>query len=314
MKDKNSLSFWEHLEGLRFVLIRSFCLILIGSLISLGFYEQTFSFLKKPLENLQKQGLNEGIVHYSLERERYVNQGEEKTFYFPDLEDLNIKTDLSLGATSFGEGKFHLLNGAFLDFERVGNRSPLFILSPLEGLSVAFKTSLFLGFLGTSPLIFFMVFNFLRPAMRQKEKKLIFPFLFLSLCFLCMGLYVGFFFTTPLANYFLYNFNQSIATNFWTLDSYLSYSLFILISHALAFESAVLLFFLVHIGVITAEQMSSKRRFIYVLSFVFGAILTPPDVFTQIIMASLLISFYEMGIFYAYLRNYFSKRPVSLES
>ena len=105
--------------------------------------------------------------------------------------------------------------------------------------------------------------------------------------------------TLPIANDYLSLFNSSIGQNAWTLDHYVNYVLCLCLGHAIAAELSVLLLVLVHFGLLSAEWLIAKRRVMIVGAFILGALLTPPDVLTQLLLAFPLIGIYEIAICYA---------------
>lgn len=144
--------------------------------------------------------------------------------------------------------------------------------------------------------------QFIAPALQTKERRWMVPFVVLSLIFLSLGMAFSYFITIPLANQFLSSFNSEIGVNMWTLSSYLDYTIILLLSNALAFELCVILMFLVHFRKLSAEKLISMRRYAIVSIFIASAILTPPDIFTQFMLAIPLILIYELAIIYARLR------------
>jgi sec-independent protein translocase protein TatC len=179
----------------------------------------------------------------------------------------------------------------------------LVVLGPLDGFLTALKTSFWVGLVTTSPLWTFLVMGFIAPALNPKERKWVLPFIFFSLFFLSLGILFSYYVTIPLANEFLSSFNEEIGINMWTLSSYLDYTLILLLSNALAFELSVILLFLVHYGVISSERLIGSRRYAIVTIFILAAILTPPDIFTQLMLAIPLMIIYELAILYAKLRR-----------
>jgi sec-independent protein translocase protein TatC len=121
----------------------------------------------------------------------------------------------------------------------------------------------------------------------------------LCIAFLLFGLLFAYYVTIPLANQFLYAFNLSIGENLWSASLYLDYTVVLLLANALAFELCAVLLLCVHYGVISSRWLQAKRRYIYVAIFVVAAVLTPPDVLTQLLLAIPLVIFYEMIVVYA---------------
>jgi sec-independent protein translocase protein TatC len=122
-----------------------------------------------------------------------------------------------------------------------------------------------------------------------------------------MGCGVAYYLTIPLSNQYLMVFNASIAQNMWGLSEYLDYTFTLMLAHGFAFECGVLLFICVHLGILKASTLVSYRRYAIFGAFVLGALLTPPDVFSQVMLALPLIGFYEIAIWYAKSRNYLTR-------
>lgn len=181
--------------------------------------------------------------------------------------------------------------------------SGLLVLGPLEGISIAFKVCFWLGVVLSSPAWGFTLLRFIVPALRKEERSLLFPFIILSYLFILIGFASAYFMTIPLANTYLQTFNASLGVNLWTLSNYLDYTFFLLLANGIAFEMGLLLLFLVHIRILTAELMIAKRRHMIVLAFILGAFLTPPEILTQLMLALPLIILYELAILYAKYRR-----------
>ncbi|NGX42093.1 MAG: Sec-independent protein translocase protein TatC [Chlamydiae bacterium] len=188
---------------------------------------------------------------------------------------------------------------AEVDFDQPQQKENLIILSPSEGLMTALKTSFWVGLVATSPLWLFFLLQFIAPALRSNERKMIFPFIFFSLLFLSFGVLFSYFLTIPIANKYLNAFNEGLGVNLWTLSNYLDYTVTLMLANALAFELFVVLLFLVHYKWISADGMIAKRKVVLVSIFILSAILTPPDILTQFMLAFPLIGLYELTILYA---------------
>lgn len=185
----------------------------------------------------------------------------------------------------------------------VGFSDQLVILGPAEGIMAVFKICFWTGIVGSSPVWIYFLLLFFAPALRSNERKLIFPFLFFSLLFFAMGFFFAFYVTIPAANKYLNAFNQGIGVNLWTLNNYLDFTLILLLANSLAFEASIILLFLIHLGVLSAKSLKAKRKHAIVLIFILSAIITPPDIVSQIMLSAPLIILYELAIGYAKLRN-----------
>lgn len=182
-------------------------------------------------------------------------------------------------------------------------QNSLIVLGPIDGFVTALKTSFWVGLVSTSPIWTFFIMKFISPALHTRERRWMAPFVALSLVFLSIGMAFSYFITIPISNEFLSSFNREIGINMWTLSSYLDYTIILLLSNALAFELCVILLFLVHFGTLSAQRMIGLRRYAIVAIFILAAIFTPPDIFTQLMLAIPLIIMYELAIVYAKLRR-----------
>lgn len=185
----------------------------------------------------------------------------------------------------------------------------LFLFSPVEGFIAVFRLSFWLGLLATSPYWIFALIRFLTPALRENEKGWLPAFFLLSGILITLGLLLCIHVTLPLATQYLFEFNQTIGTNLWGFSSFLDFALMLLFAHGVAFESGAVLFFLIHVRILDGAMLAKKRRHAIVTSLVIGALLTPPDVLTQICVAIPLILFYELAILYSKVR-----KPVAITS
>ncbi len=179
----------------------------------------------------------------------------------------------------------------------------LVLLSPIEGFMTAIKVSFWTGLTVTFPFWAFPLIKFVIPGLQEGEKGLLLPFLFGSIVCVGLGGGVAYFVTLPIANSYFYQYNSLIGINLWSLNSYLEFSLLLIFGHAVVFESGLLLVFLVYWGYINAQTMRTNRRIFYVCAFIVGALITPPDVLSQLMVAIPLIMMYELCLLYAKLKK-----------
>lgn len=288
------LTFWGHIAELRRALIASFIIISCGIVGAFFSYQYLIPIFTKPLQSEFHTEV--------IQRERIINTtNKERTYTLPS--HTTIVQPLPSGAIQQSHNTFLIPPGGILYLEHTQQKPSLVMLSPLEGMITSFKMSFWIGLIGTSPLWMFFILRFLMPALSPKERTLLFPFLTLSILFLLLGLMFAYFITIPFANSYLQLFNAEIGTNLWTLSHYMDYTLMLLLATAFVFELCLLLLFLVHFGIFTPEALIDKRRHMIVAAFILGAILTPPDVLTQFLLAIPLIGLYELTILYGRIRK-----------
>jgi sec-independent protein translocase protein TatC len=299
MSDESALApFWDHVAELQRTVLLALGTIVLGVVLCFCFYQQIFQFFTRPLEHSLQQG---PLAVQELKRTRITNSASSEILYVLK-QGQSPPSYLSEGVQPRGNRVYNLSPGSFLDLEEP-IKSGLVIFSPIEGMLIALKVCFWCGVVFTSPLWAFLLLRFILPALRPQEHALIAPFLGLSILFIGLGLLLAYFVTIPIANAYLLAFNASVGVNLWSLSSYLDYTLFLLLANVVAFELAVILFFLVHLKIISAQMMSAKRRHMIVAAFVLGALLTPPDVLTQLMLAIPLIGLYELILVYARLRS-----------
>jgi sec-independent protein translocase protein TatC len=165
-----------------------------------------------------------------------------------------------------------------------------------EMFFVYLKTAFVGGLLLSSPFIFYQLWMFIAPGLYRREKKLVIPFiLFSSLLFVGGGLF-GYFIVFPFGFKFFLSFENEFLQALPSVKQYFSLSIKLLFAFGLIFELPVVIFFLARTGAVTPASLRKKRKYAVLLSFIVGAILTPPDVITQFMMAVPLIILYEIGI------------------
>lgn len=179
----------------------------------------------------------------------------------------------------------------------------LALFSPAEGLILSIKLSLWVGFFASLPLALIPLIRFLKPALYPHEARLLLPFVLLSFATLALALYIGYTISLPLANHYFFTYNSSLGINLWGLGHYLDYTLNLLGAHVLGFELMLALFFLVHLGLVRYDTLKAKRRHAIVAALILGALLTPPDVLSQLLLAIPLILLFELSLLYARSRS-----------
>ena len=180
------------------------------------------------------------------------------------------------------------------------NTLPLEIISiKMAGqFSMHIMVSLIVGLIVAFPYVFYQFWDFIAPALHSKERRHARGAVFYSSFLFLIGVSFGYFVITPLTIHFLGSYSvSSEVTNQINLISYVSTITSVILSSGVVFELPVLVFFLTKIGLITPQFMKKYRRHSLVGILVLSAIITPPDVFSQILVALPLIFLYEVGIF-----------------
>ena len=171
----------------------------------------------------------------------------------------------------------------------------LVILGPTDAFVIAIKVSLFAGIVLALPFIAYEFWKFVVPGLLDKEKKLVPPIVFFTVfCFVAGGLF-AYFIILRFALDFLLGFSDQ-TENMIAINKYLGFVTTLILVFGVVFELPVLSFFLTKIGILTPEFLRSKRRYGIVIIFILAAMLTPPDIMTQLMLAGPLVILYEISI------------------
>ena len=230
---------------------------------------------------------------------------EEKQPFMSHLEELRkrlIFCAIAVGvcfvvAYIFSEQLFQLL---VLPLREVMPEGEKLIFTNLPEMFFAYlKVAFVAGIMAAAPVIFYQIWLFVAPGLYQKEKKYLIPFVVSSTLLFVGGALFGYFIVFPFGFKFFIGFANEYVKALPSVKQYFSFSIKLLFAFGVVFELPVVIFFLSKIGIVTPELLRKKRKYAILLTFALAAILTPPDVITQCMMAVPLIVLYEIGILVA---------------
>jgi len=194
----------------------------------------------------------------------------------------------------FSKQLFYFLTLPLLDV--LPKENTLIFTALPEAFFTYLKISFFAGIFLTSPYIFYQIWKFISPGLYPEEKKYMIPFVLVSSIFFVTGVSFGYFVVFPFGFKFFISFQNDYIKALPTLKQYLGFSIKLLFAFGVVFEMPVIMYFLAKIRVINSKLLTKNRKYTLLLIFVIAAVLTPPDVFTQILMACPLIILYEISI------------------
>jgi sec-independent protein translocase protein TatC len=164
---------------------------------------------------------------------------------------------------------------------------------------VPLKVTLMAGFLVALPYVLYQVWAFVAPGLYQHEKRLALPVIVTSFLFFLVGMAFAYFVVFPVAFGFFAGYAPAGVQMMTDIDKYLSFVLTMFLAFGLTFETPVVVVVLVRLGVVSLEKLKAIRSYVIVGAFVIGAIFTPPDVISQLLLAIPLWLLYEVGLLIA---------------
>ena len=252
---EKEMSFLEHLEDLRWHLLRSIVAILIAALAA--FLAKNFVF-----DVLLFGPKKTDFLTYKLLCQASNFLGFDESFCIAEL-PFRIQS-----RTMAGQFSAHIW------------------------------TSITLGFVVAFPYVIYQFWKFISPGLYTREKRTASGFITISSLLFFMGVLFGYYVVTPLSIRFLGTYTVSAEIfNDFDLNSYTALVRASVLASGLIFELPILVYFLTKIGLITPELMRKYRKIALVLVMFLSAVITPPDVASQIIVAMPVLILYELSIF-----------------
>lgn len=302
-------SFLDHLEDLRWTIIKSAVATCIGMIVCLAAANQLMEILKWPLDKS------------SQVRGRFNKKND---FALTLLAGTNVVTTYHSASNRLGEFDFgtnhhtvmrmvpiQIGSNTILGLQVETNEANKFLpnppprllnLSPAGGFMVAFQLAIYGGIVLASPFIIYYVASFVVPALKRKEKKYFYRAFVVGTFLFFLGVSFCYFILMPLALNASRLFSEwlGIDAGQWTAEFYISFVTKFMLGMGLGFEMPVILLALVKIGILDYEKLAGFRRYMIVVNLVLGAVLTTPEVLTQVMMAVPLQVLYEITIWIAW--------------
>ena len=254
---KDEMSFLDHLEELRWHLIRSVLAIVIVATAAFIFKDFIFDVLLFGPKN-------KDFVTYRWFCSLSQNLGQGSSFC---IEELPFRIQ---SRTMAGQFSAHLW------------------------------TSVLAGFIVSFPYIIFEFWKFISPGLYEKERKNARGFIFIASLLFFIGVLFGYYIVTPLSINFLGNYSVSseIFDDF-DLSSYIGLLRASVLASGIIFELPIIIYFLTRVGIVTPEFLRKNRKISLVLVLSLSAIITPPDIASQIIVSIPILILYEVSIMIA---------------
>jgi sec-independent protein translocase protein TatC len=297
-------TFLEHLEDLRWVLIKSGVAAGVAMLICLLAGPYPIRVLTWPLERAPVKAPTSQVMRV------FVGTNEVGVFQvgtnqaLSALAGTNLATLVEIAPVTIGDRQ--MLEVKTQPDPQGGRKNNLGIqlvnLSPAGSFMVATKVAFYGGLVMSAPFIFFFVAQFVFPALRLREKKYVYRGLFFGAGLFMTGVCFCYFVLLPIALTASVQYAEWLGFSAyqWRAEDYIGFVCKFMLGMGIGFELPVVVLTLVKIGVLGYRTLARGRRYVIVISAVLGAILTTPEVITQILMAVPLYLLYEITVWIAW--------------
>lgn len=171
----------------------------------------------------------------------------------------------------------------------------LYYMQPGEAFFTYLKIDIVTGFLIALPIVFFHVWRFFLPALTRAERAVLGLIVPLSVILFFLGLAFSFFLILPTALKFFMGFSTEELETMFSFKSYFDFVIMFVLPFGFVFQLPLVITVLGKLGILTSEFLGKYRRIVFFLSFVVGALVTSPDVFTQVAVAIPVMFLYEAG-------------------
>jgi len=298
-------TFLEHLEDLRWMLIKSGAALLVGMIFCLYATDKVVWILKWPLKRA-------ALIQIGHRQKVVVRFRDTDLFSFEP--STNHVGPLDLGTNPLIIVQIEPIEvgtNIFLEPRVDRNPSPdaqaasatdLMYIDPAAPFMSSLHLAFFAGILLAAPFIFYFVGEFVMPALKIKERKYFLRAFVIGLGLFVMGVCFCYFIIMPRALKFaeLFALWMGIKVPEWRAETYFGFVTKFMLGMGLGFELPVVLLALVKIGILDYRKLSAMRRYMIVINLILGALLTTPEVFTQIMMAIPLQLLYEISVWIAW--------------
>jgi len=252
--EEKEMSFLDHLEALRWHLIRSTLAILTIAIVLFVYQKEVYEFFL--------------LAHLKNNFPAYAWLCEFSRIFGIESGFCNINYPLVLQS-----------------------------LSPTDQLSNAIWTSAILGFVVAFPYVLFELWSFISPGLSDKERSSSRGFIFISSFLFFMGVAFSYLVISPLSVYFFFNYQiTDMIQNNFNFSEYISMITNTMLGVAIVFELPIIIYFLTKIGLVTPEFLRNSRKYAIVIILIVAAIITPPDIASQIIVTIPIMILYEVSI------------------
>ena len=298
--------FLEHLEDFRWLLIKCLVVTLVGMVICLAAGDHLMEIIKLPLHKSAERNDREFSKQLLI-----VMTGTNMIGKFEPPPEMANVLELGTNRRVVVElAPVRIGSNAFLAFVLSTNTAAAFKpaahallnLTPAGGFMVAFQLAIYGGIVLASPFLIFFIGQFLIPALKLNEKHYLLRGFFIGVLLFLSGVAFCYFKLMPVALDASAKYSQwlGISADQWTAENYISFVCKFMLGMGLGFEMPVVILIFVKLGVLNYKMLAGFRRYMIVINLVLGAVLTTPEVLTQVMMAIPLQILYEITVWIAW--------------
>ena len=249
--------------------------------------------------------LNNDAADHDARADATVGEGLQESFlsHLFELRDRVIKAGLAIivvfaSLVYWAPDIFHIFAQPLLNSLPAGGKM---IVTDITGsFFVPMKVTMLVAFLIALPWVLYQMWAFIAPGLYQHERKLVIPLVVSSYSLFIFGMAFAYFLVFPTVFNFMAQYNAPLGAEMSTdIDKYLSFAMTTFLAFGITFEVPVVVVVLVRMGIVTLAKLKELRPYVIVGAFVIAAIVTPPDVLSQLLLAIPMTLLYELGLLIA---------------
>ena len=233
------------------------------------------------------------------------SEGLQESFlsHLFELRDRVIKSGLAIivvfiGLVYWAPDIFHLFAQPLLKALPVGGK--MIVTDVTGSFFVPMKVTMLVAFIIALPVVMYQLWAFIAPGLYLHERKLIVPLVVSSYSLFIIGMAFAYFLVFPTVFKFMASYNAPLGAEMSTdIDNYLSFAMTTFLAFGITFEVPVVVVVLVRMGMVPLVKLKEIRPYVIVGAFVISAIVTPPDVLSQLLLAVPMTLLYELGLLVA---------------
>ena len=299
-------NFLEHLEDFRWVLVKSAAVVGLGMLLCLVGANYVIGVIKWPMTRAKVSypGTNQiALINFGTNRigKFQLTTEQQAALHLGTNRFVSIQVDpVTFGTNQVLGWSVSADPGVAAEAQRM--HVDLVNLNPAGGFFVAFQVAIYGGLLLAAPFVLYFVGSFVFPALKINEKKPIFRALLIGGGLFIIGVSFCYFVLMPVALQASQMYSQWLGLGAfeWRAEEYISFVCKFMLGMGLGFELPVVILTLVKIGILNYKQLRSMWRYMIVINLILGALLTTPEVVTQVLMAGPLYMLYEITVWIAW--------------